>query len=150
MAKDGWSGRGFAIRRQDVEDACERLGIKAPVELKLTRYDDRYGTVGRLVGFRNGSWRIAIDTYLRPPEASRTVYHELAHVLQAERVGGMQRLIDRHEAEFRAARLTGRDQRRFFRARAAARTPLEQEAEQLARRWHRQFSLADRRSRTWR
>lgn len=149
MAKDGWTGKGFAIRRRDVKDACSRLGINAPVELKLTRYDDRAGTVGRLVGLRDGSWRIALDTYLRPAEASRTVYHELAHVVQAQRLGGMQRLIDRQEAEFRAARLTGRDQRRFFRTRAAARTPLEREAEQLARRCHYEAPLAGRLRRTW-
>lgn len=142
MARHGWYGRGFTIRRRDLDEACAKLGVIAPVEVKLTRYDDPDGTVGRLIGFVDGTWRIALDTYLPPAEASRTTYHELGHVLQAQRLGGMRELLEQQNHEFSAARLVGRHQRRLLRGRAIARTPLEREAEQLARTWHKQFPIA--------
>ncbi len=147
MSSEGWYGRRFFIRRQQLEDARQRLGIRIPVELKLTVYTNREGTVARLVGLRGGKWRIALDTHLRANQASMTVYHELAHVLQAERLGGMEQLVAQRKEEEQAAGLIGPNQRKHLRGRAVDRMPLEVEAEQRARRWHKQRPLAEPRKR---
>jgi hypothetical protein len=144
VARDGWYGRGFWIPRERLLLACAAIGIETPVELKLTTYRSDRGTVGRLVGLRNGVWRIAVETYLSPRQGSLTVFHELAHVLQAERVGSFEALLELQDKEFRGARVTGRGQRTYLRSWAISRTPLEQEAERLAKRWHRGLPLAER------
>jgi hypothetical protein len=139
MAKHGWSGERFTITRAALEEACQRVGVQSPVEIVLTRY--RYQTVGRLAGRRDGIWRITLDATLSAREASRTVYHELAHVVQAERLGGLPNLEARYDAQLRAARLIGRSQRRLFRSRTLSRISLEREAERIAKRWHRAVPL---------
>ncbi len=143
MASDQWRGRRFVIRRSRIDEARRGLGIVEPVELKLTRYTNERGTAGRLIGLRDGAWRIALDTYVSAAEASRTVYHELAHVVQAQRLGGMQQLVQRHDQELLAARRLSPAQGRFFRAIKAEGMPIEREAEELALRWHQKGPLAE-------
>lgn len=149
MAREGWLGRGFLIRREGLDAARSRVGVKAPVELKLTTYNGDRETVGRVVGLRHGVWSIALETYLSPRQASLTVYHELAHVLEAQRVGGFDALLNLQEDELRRARVIGRGQRKHLRRWAIARTPLEREAERLAHAWHREHHLATPRRKSW-
>jgi len=122
---------------------CQELRIADPVELKLVRYTNKWGTVGRVVGFRDGAWRIAIDTTLHPDDAAETLLHELAHVLQAQRLGGIEALFAQADRELLAGRLVGPGARRFFRHRAALRMPLEREAEQLAREWYFEYLIVE-------
>jgi hypothetical protein len=132
------------ITGEDVDAARELFGIVAPVEIRLTRYS--YDTCGRLIGFRNGVWIIGLDTYLSPRQASLTLWHELAHVAQAERVGGIEQFHELVLSEAEAARLIGRSARRFLWSRAYRRMPHEREAERRGRRGHRESRLARRRA----
>jgi hypothetical protein len=124
-----------------VAEAATRLGIRDPVHVSITDY---WGgeMAGRLIGFRAGSWRLGVDTHLSAAQASRTLWHELMHVVQAQDAGGLDQFDARVVKELRAAGLLGRDQRRFARHRAYNRIPTEREAESAARRWDRQLSLA--------
>jgi hypothetical protein len=84
------------------------------VELRIT---DCWGgaTAGRVIGFDAGSWRIGLHTYLSPKQASRTLWHELIHIAQAQQTGGLDELDIRVMNELRTARLFGTGQRRFLR-----------------------------------
>jgi hypothetical protein len=120
------------------------LGITSPVDLSITDY---WGgaTCGRLIGFMEGRWRIGLDTFLSPRQASRTLWHELIHVAQGQRAGGLAELDALMKREVRNARLAGRGQRRWFRGWAYRRMPAEREAEREGRRLHRRLRLARRR-----
>ncbi len=143
MAVAEWRGRRFVIRRARVDEERRRLGIVAPVELKLTCYTNQRGTVGCLIGLRDGVWRIALDTYVSAAEASRTVYHELAHIVEAQRLGGMQQLVARHDQELRAAHVIGPRKLSHLRAGWTEEMPIEREAEKLAVCWHEEAPLAE-------
>jgi hypothetical protein len=138
-----WRARRYLITGEDVDGARELLGIVAPVEIRLTRY--AYDTCGRLIGFRNGVWIIGLDTYLSPRQASLTLWHELVHVAQAERAGGLGQFHGLARSEAQAARLLGRSARRFLWSRAYHRMPHEREAKRRGRRGHRRRRLARRR-----
>lgn len=138
-----WRGRRYVITRRDVDVARRLLGILAPVDIRLTRYLD--DTCGRLIACRDGTWIVGLDTYLSPCQASLTLWHELVHVAQAERVGGIEQFDDMVLREAQAARLVGPRERRFFWSRSYRRMPHEWEAERRGRRGHRRRRLAVRR-----
>lgn len=142
MGKYEWRGQRFVIRRERFEQACGKLGIKQPVALSIRRVDNNKG---QIVGFRDGAYRVTLDTYLRPRDASITLWHELVHVMQAEREGGWEAFDARGASEMREARLAGRGQRKHFRDWAERHIPLEQEAEKLGRQLHKELPLAGRR-----
>lgn len=143
MAKDEWRGRRYVIKRERLDLARRRLRIEQPVEIRITYY--RTGDDGGVIGFRDGTWRIGLDTYLTANQASRTLWHELVHVAQARRAGGLDQLFARVKREHRAVRLSGRNPRRFFKSHAYRQMPLEKEAEQRSRLWHERYPLAQRR-----
>ena len=97
---------------------------KGMVGLKIVQYTNRSGTVAAF-GWRAGAWRFAVDTNLPPSEASRSVYHEMAHILQAQRLGGLDTFDARVDEEMRAAGLAGRSHRTVFRYSAYENMPLE-------------------------
>jgi hypothetical protein len=140
----GWRGERFFIPRASLEEACRARGILEPVELAIVRYGPSRSTVAEVTGFRDGKWRISLARDLSVRQASRTVHHELTHVVQAQRCGSFEALQARQMRDCHAARLAGRGQRRFFRQRAYERLPLEREAEQAARHWHRRLPLTTR------
>lgn len=117
---------------------------KGMVGLKIVQYTNRSGTVAAF-GWRAGAWRFAVDTNLPPSEASRSVYHEMAHILQAQRLGGLDTFDARVDEEMRAAGLAGRSHRTVFRYSAYENMPLEVEAEELAERLQDELPLADQR-----
>ena len=131
------------ITRRDVEAARRLLSIVAPVEIRLTRYLD--GTCGRVIGFRDGVWIVGLDTYLNPRDASITLWHELVHVHQMGKLGGIAQFGDMALREAREARVVGPRARLFFWKRAYRRMPHEREAERRGRRSHRRFRLAVKR-----
>jgi hypothetical protein len=138
-----WRARRYVITCDELDAARGLLGILAPVEIRLTRYAD--DTYGRLIGFRDGFWVVGLDTYLSPRQASITLWHELVHVAQAERSGGLEQFHHVVRSEAEAARLIGRSARRFLLSRAYRRMPHEREAERRGRRGHRRSRLAHRR-----
>ena len=142
MDRGAWRGKRYVVVRHRVVEACIRLGITDAVQVRITDY---WGgeTAGRVIGFdASSSWRIGLDTYLGAAEASRTLWHELIHVRQAQQMGGLDQLDARVIDALRTARLLGRGQRRWFRNWAYRSIPTEREAERLARRWHAQLPLA--------
>jgi hypothetical protein len=139
-----WRGRRFVITRPDLDEACRSLGIAAPVEIRLTRYRD--GACGRLIGFRDGVWIVGLDTYLSPRVASLTLWHELVHIWQAQRAGGIAAFDEVVLSEALAPRVVGPSVRRFFWTRAYRWMPHEREAERRGKHGHRGRRLAVRRS----
>src|SRR5947209_6748310 len=135
-----WRGRRFVIRRERLEEACKKLGISDPVELSIRSMEKNKG---RVRGYRDGAFRITLDTYLSRRDASRTLWHELVHVMQAEREGGFEALDARAAKEMREASLEGQNQRKRFRDRTYGGTPLEREAEALGRQAHKELPLAE-------
>lgn len=131
------------ITRTDLNTARRVLGISAPVELRITRYRD--DTCGRLIANRDGTWIVGLDTYLSR-QASLTLWHELVHIAQAERVGGVKNFEEMVLEEAVAGRLVGPRERRWFWSRAYRRMPHEREAERLGRRQYRCIRLATTRT----
>ena len=109
------------ITRRDVDAARRLLSIVAPVEIRLTRYLD--GTCGRVIGFRDGVWIVGLDTYLNPRDASITLWHELVHVHQMGKLGGIAQFGEMALREAREARVVGPRARLFFWKRAYRRMP---------------------------
>jgi hypothetical protein len=131
------------LDRDAVAQACSSLGIGERVEIEFS-HRGAEATTGRLLGWRDGAWRVRLAPGAVASVVSITLWHELAHVMQAEREGGMAALNARLDRELRRARLTGRRQRRWFRGLAYDLMPLEFEAEELAIRGHRRLPLAMR------
>jgi hypothetical protein len=76
---------GFRVDDDALRDGCELLGIHHPVRIVLN------GRVGPTWGnhrFDGAEHRIMVKSYLTPEQATRTLWHELTHAMQAERVGG--------------------------------------------------------------
>jgi hypothetical protein len=74
---------GFRIDRAALREACEFLGITGNVEV---RFNARAGRTNGNYRRRYGKHDIMVKSYLTPAEASKTLWHELAHAMQAERV----------------------------------------------------------------
>jgi hypothetical protein len=139
-----WRARRYVVTRAALNESRRLRGIVGPVEIRLTRYKD--ATFGRLIAHRDGTWIVGLDTYLSPRDASITLWHELVHVAQAERVGGMEQLDEMVFREALAARLAGPRERRFFWLRAYRRMPHEREAELRGSEGHRRAPVAGRRT----
>jgi len=87
---------GLVLDRKALADACDLLGIRNRVEVRF------HGAVGNTNGTHRYSFprvrsaadvaslapvhRIVIKSYLSPEQASSTLWHELTHAAQAERV----------------------------------------------------------------
>lgn len=98
-------GGGWRIDRANLRQAIEVLGIRHPVEIKQTsRVGNQQGRhrptpTGGQVYIRGGKvynpdtatglkHSITVKSYLTPEEAGRTLWHELTHAMQAERIEG--------------------------------------------------------------
>jgi hypothetical protein len=138
-----WRAKRYVITRAALDEARRLLGIVAPIEIRLTSYKD--ATFGRLIAYRDGVWIIGLDTYLSARQASITLWHELVHVAQAQRAGGIEQFHELVWDEAQAARLVGPRERRFLWSRAYRRMPHEREAERRGRQGHRRARLARRR-----
>lgn len=94
--------RDFSIDEAALAEAIEFFGIKQPV---VIRFNGRLGSVAgnhrfrstalhstaqdrREVGEAHTYHRIMIKSYLSPENASKTLWHELTHAMQAEREAG--------------------------------------------------------------
>ena len=143
-------GYGWTIELSLIERATRILGIAHPVNVCVTGRMDMT-TLGVFDGEKNGAWRIYLDRFLTTRQASLTLWHELVHVAQAERAGGMRELDRRLDRERLAARLDGPRKRKFFRLRAYQNLPLEREAEERAQQLHKRLPLAKATegTRTW-
>lgn len=93
------AGGGFTIDRAALAEAIELLGLKLPVQVKL---NSRFGDADGIHHFapRRGAFKkdpsrdtaadgfvhkITVKSYLTPNGAGETLWHELAHAMQAER-----------------------------------------------------------------
>jgi hypothetical protein len=136
----------FEIRRENVDTARRLLGLRAPAAVSITYYTD--DTTGRYVDRRDGKHRISVAGDISAAEASRTIWHELVHASQIEKLGGVAKYDEREtreliekgisEEDLRRGRIPFRRYRRIF---------LEREAEALAREFCKDFPLAKRRKR---
>lgn len=77
---------GFRIDNAAVRDACELLGIGLPVDV---RFSGRVGPTNGSHAFDGERHRIMLKSYLTPEQATRTLWHELTHAMQAERAGSV-------------------------------------------------------------
>lgn len=128
----------FVVLDDEIDRARRMLGIKSPVMVTPTSYP-RSRLKGRYVTMRNGAHRISISRDLSPRQASATIWHELAHALQAEQLGGSKELYRRWWKEAAAAGIT-REQVRTgtVSGRRYDAMPLESQAIAIARmqrRW---------------
>ena len=134
-------GHGWMIKLSTIDLAIHIVEIAQPVSVCVTRKMDP-ATLGLLDREDHGTWRIYLDRFLTVRQASITLWHELVHVEQAERAGGIEKLEERIDQERVTARLDGPQQRRFFRLRAYRNLPLEREAEEHAQALHKRLHLA--------
>jgi hypothetical protein len=123
---------GFRIDHDAVDRGRLMLGIQKPVAVRITYYD-RSQIDGRYICERDGVHRIGVDGAQSPKAASKVLWHELAHVLQAERLGGHDAFDRLWRAEMKAADVSAAEWTRGKRGRRYRRTPLEAEAEAVAR-----------------
>lgn len=89
---------GFTIDRKALAAAIEQLGLKLPVKI---RYNARVGGTQGNYRLRNGNHDIMLKSYLTPEQASSTLWHELTHAMQAERVGGTSEVWNSYSLEQR-------------------------------------------------
>lgn len=77
---------GWKLDRAAYREALDFLGIKWPVEIKVTsREGSRHGA-HRLACVRGVVvHRITVKDYLTPEQAGKTLWHELTHAMQSER-----------------------------------------------------------------
>lgn len=80
------SGPGFRIDQLALDEAIEFLGLKLPVDI---RFNGRAGRVRGNYRRDHSGHRIMLKSYLEPAQASRTLWHELAHAMQSERAGSV-------------------------------------------------------------
>ena len=140
MKRDRY-GHGWKVKLSVITQAARTLGIAGPINVCVTGRMHA-STLGAFDGEKDGVWGIYLDRYLTPRQASLTLWHELVHVAQAERAGGMVELDKRFDRERRAGRLDGPRPLKFFRLRAYHNLPLEREAEDMAQAIHRELPLA--------
>src|SRR4051794_32581654 len=90
------SGRRFRVNADAIANAVRRLALQHPVVISVVEM----GTFdGRYVGFRDGTHRISVRKRSSWRRASATLWHELAHARQAERLGGFDGFDARWDAE---------------------------------------------------
>lgn len=94
----------WVLDNRAIREACEFLGLTLPVDIKPTNVaGGRHGAhcytpvdasgrpikylrdLDRVAGFRH---RITVKSWLDVEQASRTLWHELCHAMQAEQVAG--------------------------------------------------------------
>jgi hypothetical protein len=73
-----------------IEQARQYLGLQSPVQVTQVA-----GTSGQYMGMKDGVHHINVVYWLRPESASKQIWHEMTHAIQAERDpegfwGGMQ------------------------------------------------------------
>lgn len=76
---------GYRVDQRALRAAIETLGLKLPVKI---RYNGRVGQTNGNYTFRGGYHDIMLKTYHTADQASSTLWHELTHAMQSERVGG--------------------------------------------------------------
>lgn len=76
-------GGGYRIDRAALREALDFLGIALPVKIRYTSRVGRTRGNHRLVA--NRSHDIMLKSYLPADQASKTLWHELAHAMQSER-----------------------------------------------------------------
>jgi hypothetical protein len=72
--------QNFQVDPDAVEQARDTIGLQNPVAVNLVG-----GTHGQYMGMQNGTHYINLVSWLRPESASKQLWHEMAHALQAER-----------------------------------------------------------------
>lgn len=78
---------GWRLNRKALNEAIDLIGLKLPVKL---RTDARVGSTNGNYRFRNGGHDIMLKTYLSAEQATKTLWHEPCHAMQAERAGAPQ------------------------------------------------------------
>jgi len=74
----------YEVDMSAVAAAARALGLRHPVRVFIRRYT--WGD-GRYIGFVDGEHRVGVASDLSARRASRTLWHELTHALQVERLG---------------------------------------------------------------
>jgi hypothetical protein len=133
----------FRVDTDAMDQASAALGLLLDVRVFVRRYE--YPS-GRYIGVRGGVHHIGVDRDLSAPDASRTLWHELTHALQAERLGGHKAFERQWWAEMREIGLSRRQASRAS-GRRYRRTALEAEAARNERRHsHLALAVSQRRS----
>jgi hypothetical protein len=131
--------RRYAIDIDAVAEAEALLGLRSPVRVFIRRYE---WLDGRYIALRDGVHHVGVAHDLSARAASKTVWHELTHALQAERLGGERAFRQQWWAEMRAAGVS-RPKALRGEGRAYRRTALEVEA-RANERLHRELALTTR------
>lgn len=118
---------GAQFNRGQVLIAVSRIGLQWPVRVRWA------GGIHTRGGhnFKEGEHRITISTFLNAEQISQTLWHELAHALQCERLGSME--------EFRRQY---RSYSGWGYSAAYRENPFEVEARQFQYDFHAAFPLA--------
>lgn len=100
-AREAAKSGGFTINQAALREAKEILGLKWPVQV---RTHARHGSVNgnyrcELTGGGDYYHNIMIKSYLTPEQATKTLWHELTHAMQAEREGSYAGWVLKHEQE---------------------------------------------------
>lgn len=74
----------WAFDLDAIRQACEYLGVRAPVVVGCVEWDNRRGR-GGMHSYERGEHRIKVRRASDAERASRTLWHELSHAAQHDR-----------------------------------------------------------------
>lgn len=137
----------FVIDRDALDRARLHLGLRHPVQARITYYSRDRSLHGRYVDLQDGVHRIALSGEQGWRSASRTLWHELGHALQVERLGSRKAFDEQIDREMKAAGISLPKGVKWWQARRYRETDLEVEAEDVARRHARPWRLCRPRNR---
>lgn len=76
----------YKIDKEALAKACDHVGVARDARVIIRRLHG----AGHYVGTRKNVHLITLNPYLHISEAEKTVWHELVHAAQAERIGSQQ------------------------------------------------------------
>jgi len=109
------------------------LGLTSPVRVTFVKYGPMSDQGGRYVRLGETGHRLSVCGHATPREASSILWHELAHAVQVERLGGHRLFEQLWARELREAGISWRQLRESaYSVRAYRSMPLEREADRVA------------------
>lgn len=125
----------FELIEEKLAEAQKVIGPTLPVSVRVGRYSD---LDARCIAFRPECHRIGVDGRIGAVRASRSLWHEMIHAQQIEKLGSLEAFDRRWHRQMKDAGITRQQLRdENYSSCRYARAPFEEEAERLAKRYQR-------------
>jgi hypothetical protein len=99
--------RSWDVDEDAVRAAAKQLGMRGHVRVSLVRF--AHNRCGRYVRFQDGFHVISLDSSLSARAANKTLWHEITHAQQAERLGSSAEFHRRWRKEMRESGIRSED-----------------------------------------